>query len=70
MSNSKKAIAEIKSLMKQFGFMSEEVVLKSFKLEDSTILQTSNLKVGEKISKINEEFERIKSLIGYNQRTQ
>ena len=54
MSNSKKAIAEIKSLMKQFGFMSEEVVLKSFKLEDSTILQASDLKVGEKISKINE----------------
>lgn len=59
MSNSKKAIAEIKSLMKQFGFMSEEVVLKSFKLEDSTILQASDLKVGEKISKINEEFEQV-----------
>jgi len=59
MSNSKKAIAEIKSLMKQFGFMSEEVVLKSFKLEDNTILQASDLKVGEKISKINEEFEQV-----------
>jgi hypothetical protein len=59
MSNSKKAIAEIKSLMKQFGFMSEEVVLKSFKMEDNTILQASDLKVGEKISKINEEFEQV-----------
>lgn len=59
MSNSKKAIAEIKNLMKQFGFMSEEVNLKSFKLEDNTILQASDLKVGEKISKINDEFEQV-----------
>lgn len=59
MSNSKKAISEIKNLMKQFGFMSEEVVLKSFKLEDNTILQASDLKIGEKITKINEEFEQV-----------
>jgi hypothetical protein len=59
MSNSKKAIAEIKNLMKQFGFMSEEVVLKSFKMEDNTILQASDLKVGEKISKINDAFEQV-----------
>ena len=59
MSNSKTAIAEIKKLMKQFGFMSDESVLKSFKLEDNTILQTSDLKIGENISKINEAFEQV-----------
>ncbi len=32
MSNSKTAIAEIKKLMKQFGFMSDDATLKSFKL--------------------------------------
>jgi hypothetical protein len=59
MSNSKTAIAEIKKLMKQFGFMSDEQVLKSFKLEDNTILETSDLKVGEKITRLNDEFERV-----------
>ena len=59
MSNSKAAIAEIKKLMKQFGFMSDEAVLKSFKLEDNTILQTADLKVGEKITKINDAFEQV-----------
>jgi len=60
MSNPKKAIAEIKNLMKQFGFLADEqAVLKSFKLEDNTILETSDLKVGEKITKLNEEFERV-----------
>jgi hypothetical protein len=59
MSNSKTAIAEIKKLMKQFGFMSDEAVLKSFKLEDNTILETSDLKVGEKITRLNDEFERV-----------
>lgn len=59
MSNSKTAIAEIKKLMKQFGFISDEPVLKSFKLEDNTILQTSDLKIGENISKINEAFEQV-----------
>lgn len=59
MSNSKKAIQEIKSLMKQFGFMSEEVELVSFKLADNTILQTEKLEVGKKIVKINEVFEQV-----------
>ena len=60
MSNPKKAIQEIKSLMKQFGFLAEEeVTLKSFKLDDNTILEAKELKVGEKITKINEEFERV-----------
>jgi len=59
MSNSKTAIAEIKKLMKQFGFLADDTALKSFKLEDNTILQTADLKVGEKISKINDAFEQV-----------
>ena len=35
--NSKNAIKEIKNLMKQFGFLADEPVLASFKLEDNTI---------------------------------
>jgi hypothetical protein len=57
MSNSKTVVSEIKSLMKQFGFLQEEVTLLSFKLEDNTILQTPKLEVGSKINKINELFE-------------
>lgn len=59
MSNPKTAINEIKKLMVQFGFMSEEPVMASFKLEDNTILQASKLEAGEKIVKINEEFEQV-----------
>lgn len=59
MSNSKKAIHEIKSLMKQFGFLSEEKELMSFKLADNTILQAENLEVGKSIVKINEQFEQV-----------
>lgn len=59
MSNSKTAIAEIKKLMKQFGFMSDDSVLKSFKLEDNSILETTDLKAGEKITRLNDEFERV-----------
>lgn len=59
MSNSKNAIQEIKKLMVQFGFMSEEVSLQSFKLEDDTILNTEKLEVGSKIYKINEAFEQV-----------
>jgi len=60
MSNPKKAIQEIKSLMKQFGFLAdEEVTMASFKLEDNTIVETPELKVGNKITKISEEFERV-----------
>jgi hypothetical protein len=57
--NSRTAIQEIKSLMKQFGFINDEPVLASFKLEDNTIIQAKELKVGEKITKINEEFEAV-----------
>ena len=60
MSNPKTAINEIKNLMVKFGFMSEEPVKASFKLEDNTILQTSKLEVGNEIVKINEEFEQVK----------
>jgi hypothetical protein len=59
MSKSKTAIAEIKRLMVQFGFMSEEVSLKSFKLEDNSILEAKNLEVGEEITRLNDEFERV-----------
>jgi hypothetical protein len=59
MSNSKTAIAEIKKLMKQFGFMSDDSILKSFKLEDNSILETADLKAGEKITRLNDEFERV-----------
>jgi hypothetical protein len=60
MSNPKTAINEIKNLMVKFGFMSEEHVMASFKLEDNTILQTSKLEVGNDIVKINESFEQVK----------
>jgi len=59
MSNSKSAIQEIKKLMVQFGFMAEEKVLLSFKLEDNTILQTEKLEAGNKIVMINDEFEQV-----------
>jgi hypothetical protein len=59
MSNSKKAVQEIKNLMKQFGFISDEVTLMSFKLEDNTILQAEKLEVGKKIVKINDAFEQV-----------
>ena len=59
MSNPKTAINEIKKLMVQFGFISDEPVLASFKLEDNTIIQTNKLAVGEKIVKINELFEQV-----------
>lgn len=59
MSKSKTAIAEIKKLMTQFGFMTEEVTMKSFKLEDNTILEAKDLKVGEEITRLSDEFERV-----------
>jgi len=59
MSNSKNAISEIKKLMVQFGFMTEETPLHSFKLEDNTILQTEKLVSGNSIFKINEAFEQV-----------
>lgn len=57
--NPKTAIQEIKKLMVQFGFMSDEPVLASFKTEDNTILETLKLEAGNKITKLNEEFERV-----------
>ena len=59
MSNSKSAIQEIKNLMVQFGFMSEDKTLLSFKLEDNTIVETKKLEKDSKIYKINEAFERV-----------
>lgn len=59
MSNSKSAIQEIKKLMTQFGFISENSSLLSFKLEDETIIETEKLVAGNKIFKINEAFERV-----------
>jgi hypothetical protein len=59
MQNPKTAIQEIKKLMVQFGFMSNEPILASFKLEDNTILETLELKVGNKITKLNDEYERV-----------
>jgi hypothetical protein len=57
--NSKTAIAEIKKLMKQFGFLAEETTLMSFKLEDNTILQAEKLEAGQSITKINDAFEQV-----------
>jgi methyl-accepting chemotaxis protein len=59
MQNPKTAIQEIKKLMVQFGFMSNEPVLRSFKTEDNTILETLELKAGNKITKLSDEFERV-----------
>jgi hypothetical protein len=59
MSNPKNAINQIKSLMKQYGFLNDEPVLKSFKLENNTILETKELKSGEKITRLSDEFERV-----------
>jgi len=59
MSNSKNAISEIKKLMVQFGFLSAEPTLLSFKLEDDTILEAEALEVGKSIFKINELFEKV-----------
>jgi hypothetical protein len=59
MSNSKTAVQEIKNLMVKFGFITDEVSLQSFKLEDETILQAEKLEAGQKIMKINEQFEQV-----------
>lgn len=59
MSNPKNAISQIKNLMKQYGFLNDEPTLQSFKLEDNTIVETLKLKAGEKITKVNDEFNRV-----------
>ena len=60
MSNPKMLVDKIKGLMVEFGFASEND-LQSFSIEDKnkTILQTSKLKVGNSIMKINEEFNQV-----------
>lgn len=61
MSNSKIAVDKIKSLMKEFGFLSEEKEYQSFGIldENKTIVQVSKLEVGNTIMKINEEFNQV-----------
>jgi hypothetical protein len=59
MSKSTTAISEIKKLMVQFGFMTEETIPMSFKLEDDTIINAEKLEVGKSVSKINEAFESV-----------
>lgn len=60
MSNPKILVDKIKGLMKEFGFAAE-VELMSFSIEDenNTILQAEKLEVGNKIMKINEEFNQV-----------
>ena len=59
MSKSKTAVNEIKKLMVQFGFMAEETIPMSFKLEDDTIINVEKLEVGKSVTKINEAFEAV-----------
>lgn len=59
MSNSKNVVEQIKNLMVQFGFMTEEKTMLSFKLSDNTILETEKLQPGNQIFKINENFEKV-----------
>lgn len=55
MSNSNKAIHELKNLMVKFGFMNQELL--SFKTTEDVILQTEKLEKGNKIFKINDSYE-------------
>lgn len=62
MNNPKHAVEKIKSLMKEYGFLAEEKPeYASFSLNDenNTILQVEKLEVGNKILKINEQFEQV-----------
>ena len=47
-------LEEIKKLMVQFGFLTEEPVFQDFKLEDNTIIQAEKLEVGNSIFKISQ----------------
>jgi hypothetical protein len=60
MSNPKILVDKIKGLMKEFGFATE-VELMSFSIEDDnkTIVQVEKLAVGNKVLKINEEFNQV-----------
>ena len=63
MNNPSKAVAEIKNLLTQFGFLkSEEPTKLSFKLADNTILQTAKLEAGQSIVKINDLFGQCHAL--------
>ena len=57
MSNSKSAIQEIKKLMVQFGFLTVDKELLSFKTTDETIFQTEKLEAGFDIFNINDAYE-------------
>ena len=57
MSNSKGAIQEIKKLMVQFGFLTAEKELLSFKTQDDVIFQTEKLEAGFDIFNINDAYE-------------
>ena len=61
MSNSKLVVEKIKGLMAEFGFSAEKPELMSFSIEDenNTILQVEKLEVGQKVIKINEEFNQV-----------
>ena len=59
MSKSKNAVNEIKKLMVQFGFMTEEAIPQSFKLQDDTIINAEALEVGKSVVKISAEFEAV-----------
>lgn len=61
MSNSKLVVEKIKGLMAEFGFSAEKPELMSFSIEDdnNTILQVEKLEVGNKVLKINEEFNQV-----------
>lgn len=59
MSKSKNAVNEIKKLMVQFGFMTEEATPLSFKLVDGTSINAEALEIGKSVVKINEEFEAV-----------
>ena len=59
MSKSKNAVNEIKKLMVQFGFMTEEAIPQSFKLQDNTIINAEALEVGKSVVKISAEFEAV-----------
>jgi hypothetical protein len=59
MSNPKNAINEIKKLMVQFGFMTEEATPLSFKLVDGTSINAEALEIGKSVVKINEQFEAV-----------
>jgi hypothetical protein len=59
MSNPKNAINEIKKLMVQFGFMTEEATPLSFKLVDGTSINAEALEIGKSVVKISEQFEAV-----------